>query len=144
MNNAPDWFMWTIGFWTIVLLLFMAIGGFFMFRKFLKVMPKRDGKSKLDWQNYWVDRSRPLWTDESRAFLEKLVSPVPKAFRDIARHTIAAKIGQIAVESGEAQVTERHCIEGYILATPERDHKSLIAFLDKHQIDYSPYAHLLG
>src|SRR5690349_14883069 len=109
--------MWFIAFWTGVLVLFMTVGGYFMFRKFLKVLPKRDGKSKLDWQNYWVERSRPLWTDESKAFLEKLVSPVPAAFRDIARHTIAAKIGEVAIESGAPHVTEEHCIEGYILAT---------------------------
>jgi len=144
MKHAPDWFMWMIAFWSVVLVLFMAIGGFFMFRKFLKIMPLRDGKSKLDWQNYWVERSRPLWTEESKAFLEKLVSPVPSAFRDIARHSIAAKIGQIAVESGASEVTEQHCIEGYILATPKRDHKSLKAFLDKNKIDYSSYSHLLG
>ena len=144
MDNTPDWYMWMIGFWTVVLLLFMCIGGYFMFRKFLKVLPQRDGKSKLDWQNYWVERSRPLWTEESKAFLEKLVSPVPTAFRDIARHSIAAKIGQVAVESGAAEVTEKLCIEGYILATPKRDHKSLMAFLEKNQIDYTPYRNLLG
>ncbi|WP_304517093.1 DUF2621 domain-containing protein [Cohnella sp. CFH 77786] len=144
MKNAPDWFMWSIGFWTIVMVLFMTVGGYFMFRKFLKVLPQKDGKSKLDWQNYWVERSRPLWTDQSKAFLEKLVSPVPSAFRDIARHSIAAKIGQVAVESGASQVTEQHCIEGYILATPKRDHKSLRDFLDQNQIDYSSYRHLLG
>ncbi|MBW5447074.1 DUF2621 family protein [Cohnella sp. CFH 77786] len=136
--------MWSIGFWTIVMVLFMTVGGYFMFRKFLKVLPQKDGKSKLDWQNYWVERSRPLWTDQSKAFLEKLVSPVPSAFRDIARHSIAAKIGQVAVESGASQVTEQHCIEGYILATPKRDHKSLRDFLDQNQIDYSSYRHLLG
>lgn len=144
MKNAPDWYMWMIGFWSVVMLMFMCVGGFFMFRKFLKVLPQRDGKSKLDWQNYWVERSRPLWTEESKAFLEKLVSPVPTAFRDIARHSIAAKIGQVAVESGADAVTEKHCIEGYILATPKRDHKSLIAFLEKNKIDYSPYRHLIS
>lgn len=144
MKNAPDWFMWSIGFWTIVMVLFMTVGGYFMFRKFLKVLPQRDGKSKLDWQNYWVERSRPLWTEDAKAFLEKLVSPVPTAFRDIARHTIAAKIGQVAVESGASQVTDKHCIEGYILATPKRDHRSLKEFLDKNQIDYSDYRHLIG
>lgn len=144
MKNAPDWFMWGIGFWSVVMVIFMAIGGYFMFRKFLKTLPQRDGKSKLDWQNYWVERSRPLWTDESKAMLEKLVSPVPSAFRDIARHTIAAKIGQLAVESGATQITEALCIEGYILATPKRDHRSLINFLEKNQIDYSAYRHLLN
>lgn len=67
---------------------------FFMFRKFLKVLPKADGKSKLDWQNYWVERSRPLWSDETKAFLDQLVQPVPGPFRDIAKHSIAAEIGK--------------------------------------------------
>lgn len=126
------------------MVIFMAIGGYFMFRKFLKVLPQRDGKSKLDWQNYWVEQSRPLWTDESKAMLEKLVSPVPSAFRDIARHSIAAKIGQLAIESGASKITEEHCIKGYILATPKRDHRSLVHFLEKNQIDYSAYKHLLN
>lgn len=133
-----------IAFWTIVLVAFMCVGGFFMFRKFLKVLPQRDGKSKLDWQNHWVERSRELWTDDSKAMLDKLVSPIPTAFRDIAKHSIAAKIGQIAVESGASEVTSEHCVEGYIKATPKRDHRSLRAFLDKNQIDYSAYRHLLG
>ena len=30
-----------------------ATGGYFMFRKFLKGMPKEDGKSDLDWQDYY-------------------------------------------------------------------------------------------
>lgn len=144
MNSASDGFMYFIIFWAVVLLGFMSIGGYFMFRKFLKVLPKRDGKSKLDWQNYWVERSRPLWTDESKQFLDLLVSPVPQAFRDIAKHSIAAKIGELAVESGASAVTKEHCIEGYIRATPRRDYRSLISFLDKHNIDYSPYKHLLS
>jgi len=144
MSGAPTWFIYFIWFWAIALLGFMAIGGYFMFRKFLKVMPQSDGKSKLDWQNYWVERSRPLWTDESKAMLDKLVSPVPGPFRDIAKHSIAARIGQLAVESGAASVTNEHCIEGYILATPKRDHRSLKDFLEKNQIDYSAYQHLLG
>lgn len=144
MSGAPTWFVYFIWFWTFVLIGFMTIGGYFMFRKFLKVMPQQDGKSKLDWQNYWVERSRPLWTDESKAMLDKLVSPVPGPFRDIAKHSIAARIGQLAVESGASSVTNEHCIEGYILATPKRDHRSLKDFLDKNQIDYSAYQHLLG
>ncbi|MBB6674789.1 DUF2621 family protein [Cohnella nanjingensis] len=144
LKSTPDWFMYSIGFWTIVMVVFMCIGGFFMFRKFLKVLPKSDGKSKLDWQNHWVELSRPLWTDESKALLDKLVSPIPTAFRDIAKHSIAAQIGQLAVESGEPHVTEEHCIRGYILATPKRDHTFLINFLEKNQIDYAPYRHLLG
>ncbi|MCE5168804.1 DUF2621 domain-containing protein [Paenibacillus profundus] len=144
-TDVPNkWFMNSIAFWTFVLLGLMAIGGFFMFRKFMKVLPMNDGKSKLDWQNYWVERSRELWTDDAKAFLEQLVEPVPKAFRDIARHSIAAKIGQVAVESGASEVTRDHCIQGYIIATPKRDYRSLVRFLDKNEIDYAPFKHLLN
>jgi len=134
---------WVILFWGLVMVGLMAIGGYFMFRKFLKLLPLADGKSKLDWQNYYVESSRHLWTDQTKAFLEKLVQPVPSPFRDVARHSIAAKIGQVALESGAKEVTIEHCLKGYILATPKRDHRSLIAFLEKNNIDYSKYKHLL-
>ncbi|USB34117.1 DUF2621 domain-containing protein [Paenibacillus sp. YPG26] len=145
VSSAPDrWFMNTIVFWGFIMLGVMTIGGFFMFRKFMKVLPKADGKSKLDWQNYWVERSRPMWTDDAKAFLDKLVSPVPQAFRDIAKHSIAAEIGKIAIESGASEVTRDHCIKGYIVATPKRDNKFLVKFLKKNEIDYSPYKHLMN
>jgi len=136
-------FMTFLIFWGFVLLLFMAIGGYFMFRKFLKLLPMADGKSKLDWQNHYIEASRHLWTDDAKTFLDKLVSPVPKPFRDIARHSIAAKIGQIALERGVDRITEELCVEGYILATPRRDHKSLVRFLEKSGIDYGKFKHLL-
>jgi hypothetical protein len=136
-------FMRFLVFWAFVLLVFMSIGGYFMFRKFMKVLPMADGKSKLDWQNHYVEASRHLWTDDSKVFLDELVDPVPGPFRDIARHSIAARIGQLALERGASEVTREHCIEGYILATPPRDYKSLTAFLDKSGIDYSAYNHLL-
>ncbi|BFT75250.1 MULTISPECIES: DUF2621 domain-containing protein [Paenibacillus] len=140
---ANDFFMWFIIFWVFVLLFFMSVGGYFMFRKFLKVLPKEDGKSKLDWQNHYVDNSRHLWTEDSKSFLDQLVSPVPTAFRDIAKHSIAARIGQVALEANANEVTRAHCIEGYILATPKRDYRSLTSFLEREQIDYSAYKHLL-
>ncbi|MDR6553866.1 DUF2621 domain-containing protein [Paenibacillus qinlingensis] len=140
---ANDYFMWFIIFWVCVLLAFMSIGGYFMFRKFIKVLPKEDGKSKLDWQNHYVDSSRHLWTSDSKAFLDQLVSPVPTAFRDIAKHSIAARIGQVALEANAEEVTRDHCIEGYILATPKRDYRSLTSFLEKQEIDYSAFKHLL-
>lgn len=143
MAQWPEWMKWSAFFWGFVMLAFMTIGGFFMFRKFLKVLPKADGKSKLDWQNYYVEQSRHLWTEESKALLAQLVEPVPAAFRDIAKHTIAAKIGELALEENAPEVTEAHCIKGYILATPRRDYKWLTAFLDKNGIDYSAYRHLL-
>jgi hypothetical protein len=121
----------------------MSIGGYFMFRKFLKVLPMADGKSKLDWQNHYVEASRHLWTDEAKTFLDKLVSPVPTAFRDIAKHSIAAQIGKVALDKGASEVTEAHCIEGYIIATPKRDYRSLMSFLKKNNIDYQPFQHML-
>jgi hypothetical protein len=145
MDSATSsFFMWFIIFWVCVLLFFMSVGGYFMFRKFLKVLPKEDGKSKLDWQNHYVDSSRHMWTDDSKAFLDQLVSPVPSAFRDIAKHSIAAKIGEVALNENAAEVTRDHCIKGYILATPRRDYKSLTSFLEKQQIDYSAHQHLLN
>jgi len=144
MSQAPDWVMYLIVFWSFVMVAAMAIGGFFMFRKFLKIMPKQDGKSKLDWQNYWVERSRHMWTDEAKAFLKELVEPVPAPFRDIAAHSIAASIGQEAIESGAETVTKEHCIIGYIKATPKRDYKVLVSFLNKKGIDYKPYEHIFN
>ncbi|MBU7319716.1 DUF2621 domain-containing protein [Paenibacillus sp. SM 69] len=144
MNDAPaEGFMWFIIFWVFVLLFMMSVGGYFMFRKFFKVLPREDGKSKLDWQNHYVESSRHLWTEESKAFLDMLVEPVPTPFRDIAKHSIAARIGQVALEANADAVTREHCIEGYILATPKRDYRSLTSYLDKKQIDYSPFKHLL-
>lgn len=138
-----DGFAWFIFFWVFLLVGFMTIGGYFMFRKFLKVLPMSDGKSKLDWQNHYVEASRHLWNEDAKEFLDKLVSPVPTPFRDIAKHSIAAKIGQLALESGASAVTREHCVEGYILATPRRDYASLIAFLERENIDYSRFRHLL-
>ena len=141
MSDSISWFIF---FWVFIMLLFMAIGGYFMFRKFLKVLPKEDGKSTLDWQNYYVEKSRPLWTDETKQFLDLLVSPVPKAFRDIAKHSIAAKIGQVALEDKADRITHEHCLRGYILATPKRDHRSLKTFLDRKGIDYKRYESLFA
>jgi hypothetical protein len=129
--------------WTIVLISVIMIGGYFMFRKFLKSMPKADGKSDLDWQDYYIDQTRLLWTDDTLALLNDLVSPVPELFRDIARRTIAAKIGQLALERKSDKINQEIIIEGYIRATPARDHKSLIEHLKNKQIDFSPYQQLL-
>jgi hypothetical protein len=136
-------FSWFIFFWVFILAGMFAIGGYFMFRKFLKVLPMADGKSKLDWQNYYVEQSRHLWTDEAKQLLNLLVDPVPSAFRDIAKHSIGARIGQLGLEKGVSAITKELCIEGYILATPRRDHRSLTNYLDKLGIDYSAFNHLL-
>jgi hypothetical protein len=142
-QQMSQWMAWFIFIWVFILVGFMAIGGYFMFRKFLKVLPKQDGKSTLDWQNHWVETSRHLWTEDSKQFLNKLVDPVPAAFRDIAKHSIAARIGQLAVERAMPEVTCELCVEGYILATPRRDYKFLRKFLDEQGIEYKQYQSLL-
>lgn len=119
------WFLWFILLWVIVLLGSFAIGGYFMFRKFLKKLPKEDGKSVMDWEEHFVQETRHLWTDRQKALLEDLVSPVPELFRDVARHKIAGKIGELALKEKSTQITEELVIRGYILATPKRDHKFL-------------------
>lgn len=138
-----DWFMIFIFFWTIFLITVMFIGGYFMFRKFLKRMPKEDGKSILDWQEHYINETRHLWSDDKKALLEELVSPVPELFRDVAREKIAGKIGELALEENATAITDDLIIKGYIMATPKRDHRFLIKKLKEKQIDYSAYSSLL-
>lgn len=129
-------------FW-VALIGLMAIGGYFMFRKFLKSLPKADGKSELDWQNHYIEKTIHLWNTEQKTLLNELVMPVPELFRDVAKQKIAGKIGEIALLHNASQMTEAYIIEGYILATPKRDHKWLINTLKKKNIDLKPYEHLL-
>lgn len=110
-----------------------------MFRKFLKSMPKADGRSDLDWQDYYIDQTRALWNDSTLHLLDELVEPVPTLFRDVAKRTIAGKIGQLALEEKVKEINQDLVIKGYILATPARDHKWLVARLKEKQIDFSAY-----
>nr|WP_204668562.1 DUF2621 family protein [Gracilibacillus alcaliphilus] len=125
--------------WTFILLGLMAIGGYFMFRKFLKSLPKQDGKSDLDWEKYYLQKTKHLWETSEKEFLEELVSPVPELFRDVARQKIAGKIGQLALEKKEKKVTQDTLIQGYIMATPKRDHRFLRKKLQEKNIDLKAY-----
>ncbi|WP_078380797.1 DUF2621 domain-containing protein [Sutcliffiella halmapala] len=136
------WFLWLILFWVVTMVGLLAIGGFFMFRKFLKRLPKADGMSELDWQDYYLKETRHLWPEDLKMLLEELVSPVPELFRDIARQKIAGKIGELAFKEKAPKITKEHVIRGYILATPKRDHKFLIKTLENLNIDQTPYQHL--
>lgn len=136
------WFLWFILFWVFFLVGSFAIGGFFMFRKFLKKMPKEDGKSVMDWEEHYVKESRHLWGPEEKELLEDLVSPVPELFRDVARHKIAGKIGEIAIREKASKITQDLVIRGYIQATPKRDHKFLRKKLFENRIDVAPFEHL--
>ncbi len=133
---------WLIMFWTVFLVVMLFIGGFFMFRKFLKRLPKEDGKSIIDWEEHYLNETRHLWPDQEKALLEELVKPVPELFRDVARQKIAAKIGELALEEKAEAITERLIVKGYIQATPKRDHKFLRKTLEKKQIDITPYESL--
>ena len=140
MNRLLEgWFLWFILFWVVVLVTLMGIGGFFMFRKFLKSMPKDDGKSDLDWQDYYVDKTIHLWNEEQKGLLNELVSPVPELFRPVAKQKIAGKIGQLALEEEATSITRELLIRGYIIATPKRDHKFLRKKLAELNIDVTPY-----
>lgn len=107
-----------------------------------KRLPKEDGKSELDWEEYYVNETRHLWKEEQKELLEDLVSPVPELFRDVARQKIAGKIGELALKEKADQITEDLIIRGYIIATPKRDHKFLRKKLSEKNIDLSPYEHL--
>ena len=136
------WFLWFILSWVVILLGSFAIGGFFMFRKFLKKMPKEDGKSDMDWEEYYVNHTIELWTQNEKALLAELVDPVPELFRDVAKHKIAGKIGELALKENAVMIDQDLVIRGYIMATPKRDYKFLRKKLAEKQIELSPYEHL--
>jgi hypothetical protein len=140
--TGPAWLQWFYVFFWIGMVGMLAIGGYFMFRKFLKALPQADGKSILDWQEHYIRETLHLWKDEHKELLNELVAPVPKMFRDVAKQKIAAKIGELALEEKASALTQEHIIRGYILATPKRDHKWLIQTLEKKNIDLKPYQHL--
>jgi len=140
--NFESGFMLFIAFWTFVMVALMSIGGFFMFRKFLKALPKEDGRSDLDWQAYYIEKSLHLWGDEAKELLNELVSPVPELFRQTAKEKIAGKIAEIALKERVKSINNDVIIRGYIQATPKRDHKFLRKKLDEMKIDVSPYENL--
>lgn len=129
-------------FWGIFMITVMGIGGFFMFRKFLKQLPKEDGKSEMDWQNYYIEQTIHMWDQAEKDLLEELVSPVPEIFRDVARQSIAGKIGELALLKNKTEITRELLIEGYIIGTPKRDHRFLRRKLKELNIDIKPYEYL--
>ncbi|APH05132.1 DUF2621 family protein [Bacillus weihaiensis] len=133
------WFLWFILFWVVFLVSMLAIGGFFMFRKFLQRLPKEDGKSDLDWQDYYLEKTRHMWNSKEKELLEELVEPVPEIFRDVARAKIAGKIGQLALNEKATTISLDLLIRGYIMATPKRDHKFLMKRLKEKKIDFTAY-----
>lgn len=142
--KLEGWFLWFILFWTVFLITMMSIGGFFMFRKFLKRLPKEDGMSELDWQERFIEQTRHLWPEDQLQLLDELVQPVPELFRDVARQKIAGKIGELAINERAKKITQDLVIRGYIMATPKRDYKFLVKKLNEKEIDLAPYTELLS
>ncbi|AWE07757.1 DUF2621 domain-containing protein [Lysinibacillus sp. 2017] len=140
--GLDGWFLWFILFWVVILVSLMGIGGFFMFRKFLKALPKQDGKSDLDWQNIYLDKTIDMWGVEEKELLRELVSPVPELFRQVAKEKIAGKIGELAIEEKATKISLDLIIRGYIIASPKRDHKFLRKKMNQMEIDTKPYEHL--
>ncbi len=125
--------------WGFLMIGTLAIGGYFMFRKFLKQLPKADGKSDMYWQHYYIEKTKHMWREEEKELLNELVAPVPELFRDVAKQTIAGKIGEIALEEKADVITEEILIKGYIIGTPKRDHRFLRKKLKEKGIDLAPY-----
>src|SRR5690625_4662722 len=121
------------------MIVMMGIGGFFMFRKFLKQITKADGKSEMDWQNYYIEETLHMWGNEEKELLDELVSPVPELFRDVAKQTIAGRIGELALEENAEVITQDILIKGYIIGTPKRDHRFLRKKLAEKNIDVEPF-----
>ena len=144
MNELAGWFLVFILFWVVVLVGLMAIGGFFMFRKFLKQLPKEDGKSILDWQNHYLEQTIHLWDEEAKALLNELCSPVPELFRQVSKEKIAGKIGELAISEKVNKIDQDIIIRGYILASPKRDHKFLRKKMNEMKIDTAPYEQLFS
>ncbi|MCU9611955.1 DUF2621 domain-containing protein [Caldibacillus lycopersici] len=137
-------FLWFILLWVFFLPVLFGIGGFFMFRKFLKKLPKEDGKSDMDWEIYYVEKTKNLWGKDQLSLLNELVSPVPELFRDVARQKIAGKIGEIALKERAKKITIDIIIRGYIIATPKRDHKFLRKKLAELNISTDQYEQLFN
>src|SRR5699024_10011417 len=77
--------------------------------------------------------------EEQLALLNELVEPVPELFRDVAKQTIASKIGELALQKGAKSITQDLLIEGYIIGTPKRDHRFLRKKLKEKNIDVAPF-----
>ena len=102
-------------------------------------MPKKDGLSDLNWEEYYVEKTIHLWGAKEKELLNELVQPVPDLFRPVAKQKIAGRIGEILLEEKAKKMEMQHIIRGYIQATPKRDHKFLRKKMGELEIDLTPY-----
>src|SRR5690625_7832426 len=80
-----------------------------------------------------------MWHEPELELLDEFVAPVPELFRDVAKQTIAGKIGEVALAKNTDVITQDIIIEGYIIGTPKRDHRFLRKLLKEKEIDVTPY-----
>src|SRR5699024_7390943 len=125
--------------WGFLLIGIMAIGGFFMFRKFVKQLPKEGGKSAMDWEEYYMNKTVHKLEGNEKLLLEELVLPVPELFRDVAKQKRAIKNSENSLKKKQDIITQEILNVEYIIATPKRDHKFLRKKLHQKNIDVTPY-----
>ncbi|AUD13876.1 DUF2621 domain-containing protein [Planococcus sp. MB-3u-03] len=92
--------------------------------KFLKSMPKEDGLSDLNWEEYYVEK-RSTYGEPKKRALERIgtagAGPFPPGGETENRGAHRRDPA-----GGKAKKMElQHIIRGYIQATPKRDHKFL-------------------
>src|SRR5699024_5908501 len=88
---------------------------------------------------YYISKTKHMWPQEELDLLEELVQPVPELFRDVARESIASKIGEIALLKESDVITRDILIEGYIIGTPKKDNKFLRKTLKEKNINITTY-----
>src|SRR5699024_10230302 len=100
---------------------------------------KEDGKSDMYWQYDYIKKRKHMWNEPELNLLKEIVAPVTELFRDVAKRTIAGKIGEDGLAKNEEVVTQDMMIEGYIIDTPKRDDRFLRKILKEKEIDVTPY-----
>src|SRR5699024_3636720 len=92
-------------FWGFLLIGLMAIGGFFMFRKFLKMLHIEDGKSMMDWEILYMEKTKQCWKKNKNNCIEKIVFLVQNLFKDVPQKKFARKIGKVQLKKNEPKLT---------------------------------------
>lgn len=79
------------------------------------------------------------WSQEAKDLFEELLSPIPVFARPMAKRGIEKKIVEVT-ESNE--VTVDNVVQGYILASPEKDRERVKKVLTAKKVDFSKYEDL--
>ncbi|MFD2169432.1 DUF2621 family protein [Tumebacillus lipolyticus] len=86
------------------------------------------------------------YTDQSKALLEELLSPIPFFARPMAKKMIEKQIFAEAQQAGRETATDEDVLRGYIIAgaKKEADRDRIKKFLTEKGYDLSKYADLLA